>query len=105
MYMLFALGFVLYALGLGWRNHGGRKTHVHPRFHRHEIQRRVRIRLVAGWIFCSHCMRSLNVSYSSYALGFSIKASAHSIGLFNNFQNEITITIIRYLKLTNSLTM
>ena len=53
-------------------------------FHRHEYQRGVRIRLVADWIFGFHCTRSLIVSYSSNALGFSIKGSAHSIGLFRN---------------------
>ena len=68
--------YVLFALGLGWRNHGGRKSHVHFGFHRHEIQRGIGINLVADWIFGSHCTQSLNVTYSSYALGFSIKGSA-----------------------------
>ena len=73
--------YVLFALGLGWRNHGGRKSFVHFGCHRHEIQRGVGIRLVADWIFGFHCTRSLIVSYNSNALEFSIKGRAHSIGL------------------------
>ena len=53
-------------------------------FHRHEIQRGggggVGRRLVADWIFGFHCTRSLIVSYSSNALGFSIRGRVHSMG-------------------------
>ena len=74
--------YVLFTLGLGWRNHGGRKSHVHFGVSIDTKSKGgVGIRLVADWIFGFHCTRSLIVSYSSNALGFSIKGRAHSIGL------------------------
>ena len=76
--------YVLFTLGLGWRNHGGRKSRVHFGVSigtKSKGGGGVGIRLVADWIFGFHCTRSLIVSYSSNALGFSIRGRVHSMGL------------------------